>query len=245
MSKIREDIVERRRELFFPKALNLFTRARLWVRGYRDAHAGEVRLSTEQFITSPYCEAVARETDKRINAEWQESNGIMFELRPALEQAIRERDEVIRQIEKLPVLKKQMMDTAKIEYSGDTHVSNHLAEKRRNRRIALVEVEFESREKALRSRLNQASAVVSEILADYQDAKDASEIHERLARIDYLARLSCYARGASRKIRIDPKWINDRALTRCPRQDSMDYFDACVKKSGIKDGAAESQQQGR
>ena len=226
-----DEITERRQGLFFPKSLNALTRTKLWLHGYFDARRRKVVLGESGSITSPFCRKLVETADLRINAEWQESNGIMFELRPPLEIAVRWSNEIERRITQLPELKALKIAAAKVSYEGDERVSTHLADKRRGRRVALVESEFAAREARLREELNDALKEVSRILANYQDIKDVSETHERLVRLDYVARLSCYARGASRRMLIDYKFVNDNALTQHPKSDNESFFAACMNEA--------------
>ena len=93
---------EHRYELFFPRTLGVFTRMRIWLHGYFDALRGKIEFSPEGYITSPYCRHFEDEANYRINAEWQECNGAMFELRPELLRRIGRRDEIRRRISLLP-----------------------------------------------------------------------------------------------------------------------------------------------
>ncbi|MCI8425197.1 MAG: hypothetical protein HFJ72_05995 [Adlercreutzia sp.] len=231
---LKDDASERRQKLFFPRSLNAPTRLGLWLRGFADARAGKVSVSAAGCITSPYCKTLVEVADLRIHAEWQETNGLMFELRPPLEKAIRHRDELLRRLAELPKMKATKIATAQIDYPADAAVSENMAERRRRRRLALIDVEFSEREKQLREELNGARSEVAEILASYQDVLDVSKTHERLVRIDYLARLSCYARGASRRVDLSPQLINDAAVTTLPHDESEQFFAECLK-GGLAD----------
>lgn len=217
---------EHRYELLFPRALNFPTRIVIWLRGYFDARKGAIRRSQEGYITSPYCKQIADDADYRLNAEWQECNGIMFDLRPKLTDAMRERNELKRQLGQLPKEKSRAIADAKIERTGDSFVSAPLAEKRARRRIDLVETHFNQREKRLQDLLNESETRVDTLLAEYQDCRDVADIHERIVRVDYIARLSVYARGASKLISIGPSYINDKALSKKPAQDNDRFFAA-------------------
>lgn len=229
MAGSQADRVERRRELFFPRGLGAPTRAHLWLRGYLDALRGRVLISGDGYVTSSFCQRLVQDADLRINAEWQECNGAMFSLRPSLENAIRECDEVMRCIDQLSERKAKRMNDAVIDRRGDDAVSEHLACKRRSRRIAFIENEFAATEGRLRRDLARAQAVISSILAEYQDARDISETHERLVRLDYVARLSCYSRGASRRVIIEAAQINDAALTVQPREENDELFGGSMR----------------
>ncbi|MEC4175038.1 hypothetical protein VJ918_05245 [Adlercreutzia sp. R21] len=220
---------ERRYDLFFPRSLSWFTRVRLWLRGYFDAARGKVWVARAGHIDSAFCLSLVEQADLRINAEWQEANGLMFELRPALEEAVRKRGEIIRRIDNLPNLKALKDNAAQSIHEGDELVSSHLAERRRKRRSSLVAWEFAGREVVLREALNEASAQAGIVLSQYQDVMDASMTHERLVRIDFLARLSCYARGVSRRMSVETRFVNDKALTKTPREDNERFFAACIR----------------
>lgn len=220
---------ERRYDLFFPRSLGAFTRIRLWLRGYFDAARGKVWIAHAGHIDSAYCMSLADQANLRINAEWQEANGLMFELRPTLEAAVLERNEIIRRIDNLPILRAVKDEAASISYEGDEKVSAHLVEKRQKRRSGLVAWEFAAREEALREELNDVSARTGVTLSQYQDVLDASMTHERLVRLDFIARLSCYARGASRKVSFEPHFVNDKALTTLPREENEKFFAGCLK----------------
>lgn len=224
----------KRRELFFPRGLSVLTRMHLWMRGYLDAGRGSVHLSQGQ-VTSPYCRKLAQQADLRINVEWQDCNGEMFRLRPLLEKAIQDRDEVAHSLEALSEKKASKMQDASIRSEGDAAMSEHMAMKRKRRRQALVEAEFASREAHLRSILSREQAAVSSILAQYQDAEDIATTHERIVRMEYLAKLSCYSRGASRKMAIELAHVNDAALTTVPKKENEALFGACARCiSGIE-----------
>lgn len=228
-AKIASEARERRYDLFFPRSLGLPTRIGLWLRGYFDARRGKVFVARAGHIDSPYIQRLIEQADLRINAEWQEANGLMFELRPVLEEAVRDRNEVIRRIDELPRLKAAKSESVCIDYDGDEHTSKHLAEKRRVRRTALVEWEFVAREEALRETLSKISARAGVALSQYQDVMDASATHERLVRLDFIARLSCYGRGVFRRMSFDTQIINDRALTTIPREENGRFFAACLR----------------
>lgn len=220
-------ISERRYQLFFPRSVGAAARARLWLHGYFDALRGRVSIARQGYLTSTFCQRLVHEADLRLTAEWQESTGLMFGLRPRLEQAVRACDETSRLIRALPRQKTVKLQEARGEHSGDREVSEPLAAKRKRRRVALVEREFEERETALREQLKEEALQLGSLLATYQDVRDASETHERLVRMDYLARLSCYARGAARKVSFRKECVNDRALTTRPRCDNESYFLRC------------------
>lgn len=67
------------------------------------------------------------------------------------------------------------------------------------------------------------------VLSQYQDVMDASATHERLVRLDFVARLSCYGRGVFRRMSFDTQIINDRALTTVPREENERFFAACLR----------------
>lgn len=228
-AKIASEARERRYDLFFPRSLGLLTRMGLWLRGYFDARRGKVFVARAGHIDSPYIQRLIEQADLRINAEWQEANGLMFELRPVLEEAVRDRNEVIRRIDELPRLKAVKSESVCLDHDGDEYASGHMAEKRRFRRIALVEWEFVAREEALRETLSDVSARTGVVLSQYQDVMDASATHERLVRLDFVARLSCYGRGVFRRMFFDIQAINDRALTTAPREDNERFFAACLR----------------
>lgn len=228
MDDTKESREKRRNELFFPRTLGIATRTVLWLRGYFDARMGKVQLAEGGYVSSPYCKLLVDRADLRINAEWQECNGAMFEIKPDLENAIRERDELSRQISALPRERDLAMDEAEIVHEGDMKVSAHLSERRHNRRLALVEQKFEALEARLQAMRNEADARVSNLLSEYQDCRDIASTHERVVRIDYLARLSAYTRGASRRLRISSKFINDLALTTEPREENNRFFLGCI-----------------
>lgn len=226
METQRDKSAEHRYELLFPRTLTLPLRAVIWLRGYFDARRGVVRKLREGYISSPYCKQLVNDADYRLNAEYQECNGIMFELRPKLTAAMRERNELKRQLEALPAEKECAMNEAKIKRSGDALVSNSLAEKRANRRTILVEARFSHKEAHLQSLLNESENRLDSLLAEYQDCRDVADLHERIVRADYIARLSAYARGASKRIDIGPSYINDRALSDEPARGNDRFFSA-------------------
>ena len=228
MGEPKENTEKRRYELFFPRTLSAPTRAVLWLRGYLDARMGKVQLAEGGYVSSPYCRLLVDQADLRINAEWQECNGAMFEIKPELEDAIRERDELLRQISQLPRAKELAIEEAQIPRDGDARVSEHLSERRHNRRLALVVQGFEELERDLQEQRNTAESRVSSLLAEYQDCRDIADTHERVVRIDDLARLSAYARGASRRLRISSRFINDLALTNEPRRENDRFFLGCI-----------------
>ena len=65
---------------------------------------------------------------------------------------------------------------------------------------------------------------IPEIIRKLQDVFDATVSHERLIRLDYEARLSCYMRGASHVLNVTPPMVNDSLLTRKPFNDNKNYF---------------------
>lgn len=241
--EVKAEAAERRQKLFFPRSLNAATRTALWLRGYTDARAGKITVSAAGCITSPYCKTLVETADLRIHAEWQETNGLMFELRPPLEAALRQRDELLRRLAELPEQKATKVATAQIDYPADAYVSESTAERRRRRRLALIDVEFSEREKQLREELNSARVEVAEILASYQDVLDVAKTHERLVRIDYLARLSCYARGASRRVGLSPDLVNDAAVTTLPSSENEQFFAACLESAQADALRAEAEKQ--
>lgn len=228
MSDTGESAEKRRYELFFPRMLSLPVRIFLWLRGYFDARMGKVQLAEGKYVSSPYCKMLVDHADLRINAEWQECNGVMFELKPDLEKAIRVRDELQRQIEQLPELREHALADARIKRSGDAVVSKHLSQRRENRRESLVVQAFARQERSLQEERNRAEGCVSTLLAEYQDCRDIADTHERVVRIDYTARLSAYSRGASRRLRISSKFINDLALSTAPREQNDRFFLGCI-----------------
>lgn len=220
----------KRRDLFFPRGLSVFTRVHLWLRGYLDARKGKAYVS-QGYVTSHFCTKLIQQADLRINAEWQDCNGVMFRLRPRLEQALCARDDAAARLEGIVHKKAARMRDVAAHPKEDVAISSHMAAKRERRRMTLLEMEFEAEETALRDVLHHEQAAVNAILAEYQDAKDVAVTHERLVRMEYVARLSCYARGASRRIPIELDQVNDDALISLPHEENRDYFEACERRA--------------
>ena len=212
-------------ELFFPRTLSVPSRIILWMRGYLDARRGLVQLSqSANCVTSPYCKALVETANSRLNIEWSECNGAMFELRPQLLEAIGRRDELKRRVRLLPAKRNMRITQAKEPYPGDAEMSEHARNRRILRRVILAEKGLEQEEAAMRAELNEAVAQADLLLAQYQECRDMAQVHERAVRIDYLARLSVYARGASRRLNIGMGYVNDNALSVSPLEGNDALF---------------------
>lgn len=217
-------VTQHREDLRFPRLLSGPVRMGLWVRGFLDRAFGRITID-RGYVYSPYCEKLAQEADLRLYAEWQEANGLLFEIRAPLEEAVRECQEAIRQMDDLAQRRAAKRDEAMLERPGDEAVDARCRLRRTKRRRALVEQEFAEQEVRLRKAHDDAAAAMGKLLVEYQDVRDAARMHERLVRIDFVARLSCYARGASRRrFFIDPSAISDRHLSNVLSAESDEYF---------------------
>lgn len=121
------------------------------------------------------------------------------------------------------------MACAATERPGDAAVGAELAENRLLRRRSLVDAEFEQKENQLKAQEIEAEGAVEEILNQYQDCRDIADTHDRIVRVDFLARLSVYSRGASKRRRIERRYLNDGALTTEPKQSNDNLFAAYLK----------------
>lgn len=215
---------DHRYELLFPRMLGIFTRMRLWFHGYFDALTGKVQLSRKGYVTSPYCKSLADNAEYRLNAEWQACTGAMFEIRPKLVDALLEREEVLLREKHLNNQKETLMEQASIVYEGDIEVSEHLRQRRINRRKSLAESYCTYTETELKDMENNATSKVEKILNEFQDCRDIANTHDRIVRVDYMARLSAYVRGASRRLNINSRFVNDKAVSTASKDENDKLF---------------------
>ncbi|MCQ2751681.1 MAG: hypothetical protein MJ189_01045 [Coriobacteriales bacterium] len=178
-----------RHELFFPKDVSIFVRMHLWMRGYLDGLLGKAMCSDRKgYITSNYCKILAIKADKRLIAEWEECNGLMFKIRPSLEIARREYYHYQRELESLDELKDTLIDKGNNGYKGDEFVSQHLVTKRKHYRMYSAKKDYFTQRQLICDKSNACLQNMSIMLADYQDAKDITETHDSLIRHDFIRR---------------------------------------------------------
>lgn len=217
---------EQRYELPFPRMLGIFTRMRLWLHGYYDSYMGKIRSVGDGAFASLYCWKLVEEANDRINIGWRDCNEAMLELKPNLQNRMRKRDEVRRRIALLSTQKKRALGRASAERAGDGAAGEKLAEKRRLRRIAFVNRDFDEWESRLKAQEIEAAAAVEEVLSQYQDCRDIAETNERIVRTEFRARISVYARGASRNMQISVQRISDEMLDEEPKRANDRLFSA-------------------
>lgn len=215
---------DHRYELLFPRTLSFFTRVRLWLHGYFDALTGKVQISRKGYVTSPFCRALADDAEYRLNAEWQACTGAMFEIRPRLVDALLQQEEVRLRQSHLVEQRRILLEQAAITHEGDEEVSEHLQERRVNRRKSLVESHCAYNEVLLKGMETEAANKVEQVLNEFQDCRDIADTHDRIVRVDYVARLSAYARGASKRLNIGVGFINDAALSKAPKDENNKLF---------------------
>lgn len=223
--------------LAWPAGLSAKERLSLFRRGKKDARKGLVYINEYGELTSPFCETLVQNANRRIELEWTRCNERSFDAQTRIDQAKLMIDEINEKLKEETILRDEALDEIRgHHFVGDDAVSEHLSQRRQQNREKPIINRFEREKSRLNDELLAAESGIIPFRYVLKKAEESARSREQLVRADYLWRLSVYAYGASNYVKVTPNMINDSALSGEPRRNHERIFGSLRGRAEDEDG---------